>query len=136
MITNGIEPYFGTPTTENPYVEDAVKQLQTHNVVLFSIYAGGAGHFGHSFWRISWAQTYLSELADRTGGESYIQGFTTPVSFAPYLQDISDKLNHQYLLTFAAPPENPTGLVPVKVSTELPNVDLLAADRVFIQAGM
>ncbi len=135
LISDGIEPFrAGGPS--NPYVDQAIEQLQQNGIVLYSIYAPAAGHFGHAFWRINWGQNYLSEVADRTGGEAYVQRLGPPVSFAPYLQDLTNKLDHQYLLTFAAKPENKAGLRSVSVSTEVPGVDLIAADRVYVHAGM
>jgi hypothetical protein len=38
------------------------------------------------------ARRNLSEISDRTGGESYYLGFGAPVSFAPYLDDLSHRL--------------------------------------------
>jgi len=61
-------------------------------------------------------------------------GLETPVSFAPYLEDLSRKLNHQYLLAFLPKPEKKPGLQSVKVRTEVPNAELIAADRVYVPA--
>ncbi len=44
-------------------------------------------------------------MTDKTGGESYFQGLDTPVSFAPFLDEFAERLNHQYRLTFLIKPE-------------------------------
>jgi hypothetical protein len=93
------------------------------------------GHFGHSFWRINWGQNYLSQIADETGGEAYFLGDETPVSFAPYLDDLTHRLAHQYLLAFLPKPEKKAGLQRVKLRTEVPNAELVAADNVYVPAG-
>ncbi len=63
-------------------------------------------------------------------------GFSAPaVAFAPYLKDLSNSLNHQYLLSFLAEPERKAGLQAVKLESETPNTDLVSADRVFVPAG-
>ena len=72
-------------------------------------------------------------MAERTGGEAYYIGFTqAPVSLTPYLDDLAHRLGHQYFLTFLAKPPKKAELVPVKLRTELPNVDLVSADRAYV----
>jgi len=83
MISDGIDRY-GPGGTSDPYVDDTVEQAQRAGIVIFSISTLGAGHFGHTFWRINWGQNYLSQLSDETGGESYYLGSGAPGSFSPY----------------------------------------------------
>ncbi len=104
MITDGIDR-FGGVGPANPYVDTAIEQAQKAGVLVHSIFATGVGHFGRMRWPITWGQNYLSEIATETGGQAYFLGYETPVSFAPYLEDLSRRLNHQYLLGFLAKPE-------------------------------
>jgi len=134
MVSDGIDGYGGGPA--DPYVDSAVEQAQKAGVIVFTIYANGVGHWGHSFWRMNWGQNNLAQIADETGGESYFLGLETPVSFSPYLDDLSHRLDHQYLLTFFAKPEKKAGLQAVKLRTEVPNAELVAADRVWVPATM
>jgi hypothetical protein len=107
MITDGVDRYWGNKSR-----------------------AGGRGGFG----RLNWGQNYLSQIGDGSGAEAYYLGNGAPVSFRPYLDDLSDKLNHQYLLTFQAKPEKKAGLQGVKVTTEVPNAQLLHASQVYVPA--
>jgi hypothetical protein len=50
------------------------------------------------------------------------------------MEDITRKLNHQYLLTFMAKPQKKAGMQRVKVQTEVPNAELVSADRVYVPA--
>jgi hypothetical protein len=134
MISDGIDRY-GPGGASDPYVDEAVQQAQRAGMVIFSIYTPGAGHFGHSFWRINWGQNYLSQLSDETGGESFYLGSEAPVSFSPYLDDLGRRLLHQYLLTFLANPVKKAGMQGVKLRTEVPNAELVAADRVYVPAS-
>lgn len=134
MISDGIDR-FGGGGPDDPYIDSAVDQLQRAGIVVYAIYATGEGHFGHSFWRITWGQNDLARVADETGGEAYFQGFETPLAFAPYLNDLTDKLNHQYLLTFLAKPDKKAGFQAVKMETEVQNAELVTADRVYVPAG-
>jgi hypothetical protein len=134
MVTDGIDQYWGSGP-DNAYVDTLIEQAQKAGVTVYSIYTPGAGHFGHSYWRTYWGQNYLSQLSDETGAESYyLIGSAPPVTFAPYLEDVSRKLNHQYLLTFIAKPQKKAGLQRIKLHTEVPNAELVSADRVYVPA--
>jgi hypothetical protein len=134
MVSDGIDRLWGSGPAD-PYVDSAIEQAQRAGVIVFTIYTTGVGHYGHSFWRINWGQNYLSQIADQTGGEAYYLGFGAPVSFVPYLDDLTRRLTHQYLLTFLAKPEKKAGLQRAKLSTEVPNAELVAADHVYVPAA-
>lgn len=130
MISDGADGLNGGGPS-NPYLDEAVTAAQRAGVIIYSIYSPGAGHYGHSFWRMNWGQNFLSELSDQTGGESYGLLMGNPVSFAPYLEDLQQRLNNQYLLTFVARPEKKAGERQIKIKTEVPNADLVSADKVY-----
>ncbi|MFL6416375.1 MAG: hypothetical protein ACJ74Y_11995 [Bryobacteraceae bacterium] len=136
MISSGIEGLGGGFTSQNPYVDRAISDAQKAGVVVFTIYTPGVGHYGHAFWRSTWGQNFLSQLADETGGDSYMIGFGSPVSFQPFLQSITENLKHQYRLTFAANPEKKAGLQPIRVESVEKNATIAAPDRVYVKAGM
>jgi hypothetical protein len=133
MITDGIDRYWGSGPGDT-YVDQVIEQAQRAGVIAFGIYTPGVGHYGHSFWRMNWGQNYLSQVAEETGGEAYYLGYGAPVTFAPYLENITLRLNHQYLLTFLAKPEKKAGMQRIKLRTEVPNAELVAADRVYVPA--
>ncbi len=111
--------------------------IKRRKPVLWSspFYMPGAGHLGHSYWRTNWGQNYLSQVSEETGGESYYIGFGAPVAFSPYLEDLGRKLERQYFLTFLAQPEKKAGFQQTTLRTEVPNVDLVGADRVYVPAA-
>jgi hypothetical protein len=128
--------YYGSGDLLDPYLSAAIEDAQRAGVVVFAIYTPGVGHYGHSYWRTYWGQIYLSRLTDETGGESYHIGFTgPPVSFDPYLDDLGHHLTHQYFLTFNAKPQKKNGWQPVKVTTEVPNAELVSAGKVYVSAA-
>src|SRR5579862_10007462 len=128
MASDGIDRYYGSGDMLDPYLQEAIDQAQRTGIQVSAIYTPGIGHFGHSYWQNYWGQLYLAQMAEKTGGEAYYIGFTqAPVSLAPYLDDLGHRLGHQYFLTFLAKPPKKAELVPVKLRTELPNVDLVSA---------
>lgn len=134
MITSGIDSFYGGGYPD-PYVDAAIKDAQCAGIVVFSIYTPSAGHFGHTYWRIYWGQNYLAQLSEETGGESYyFLGGQAPVAFQPYLNQMNGRVAHQFVLTFLAKPENKAGTEPVKVSTEIRDIDLMAQDKVCVPA--
>jgi hypothetical protein len=134
MITDGIDTFY-PGVYPDPYVDQTVKDAQCAGIVVYSIYTPGAGHFGHSYWRVYWGQNYLSELSDQTGGESYyFLGPQAPVSFSPYLTTLNRQLGQQFLLTFLAKPEKKAGTEPLKISSEIRSVDFVNAGRVCVSA--
>jgi VWFA-related protein len=135
MITDGIDAYWDSNSLDDPYVNSAIEQAQRQGVVVNAIYARGEGHLGHTFWRINSGQTFLSEIADGTGGEAYYLANDSPVTFTPYFNELTERMKHQYLLTFDAQPGRKSGFQPIKVSTEVPNVDLVAPNRVYVSTG-
>jgi hypothetical protein len=136
MITNGIDPYWDSNSLDDPYVNSAIDQAQRAGVVVSAIYASGAGHFGHTFWRTTLAQSLLSEVADATGGESYYLGNESPVTFTPYFKELTERLQHQYVLGFDAQPGRKPGLQRVKVSTDTPGIELVGQTSVYVASGI
>jgi hypothetical protein len=135
MISSGIEGLGGGLAPDNPYVNAGIQEAQKAGVVVYTIYSPSVGHAGHSFWRSSWGQNFLSQLSDETGGEFYVVGFGSPVSFEPYLQEILERLEHQYRLTFVAHAERKPGLQDVRIKVIEKDASMAAPDRVFVQAG-
>lgn len=130
VITDGVDLLFGGGPS-NTYLDSAIDQAQRGAVVIYSIYTPGAFHRRQGFFQVNWAQNNLGRLSDETGGELYGYGLGPPVSFAPYLNDLSDHLKHQYLLSLA-PPEGKTGFKGIRVQSEGRNSDLVTQKRIYI----
>jgi len=130
MVSDGIDPL--QPGITDTYLDDAIETAQRTGTQIYAIFAARAGHFGHTFWRISQGQDNLSKLADQTGGEAYFQGFSTPIAFAPFLDEFADRLNHQFLLTFLTKPDKKPSYQHVMLQTEVPNAELVGPDKVYV----
>lgn len=133
LISDGIDPL--QPGITDSYLDEAIQQAQRTGTQIYAIYASRAGHFGHTLWRVNQGQNNLSRLADETGGEAYFQGFDTPVDFAPFLDQFASRLSHQYRLTFLAKAGNKPTYQHVRLETEVPNAELVTADKVYVPAA-
>jgi len=134
MVTDGVDR-LGGPYVTNPYLDNAIDDALRAGVMVYALYTPGAGHSGHSSWRNWQGQNCLAKIAEETGGEAYMLGFGPLVSFAPYLAELSERLGHQYLLTFVAKPKPKPGFQTVKITTEVPNAEVVAAGRVYVPSG-
>ncbi len=133
LVSDGIDPL--QPGISDSYLDQAIETAQRTGTQIYSIYASREGHFGHSLWRINQGQNNLSQLTDKTGGESYFQGEDTPVSFGPFLDQFADRLNHQYRLTFLIKPDKKPSYKHVRLETEVPNAELVTADQIYVPAS-
>jgi hypothetical protein len=139
MITDGIDrarrnrgSHF---PTLNPDVDTASDVAQRTGTIIYGLYSPGIGFMRRSYWQANTAQFDLSRLAEETGGESYYLGLQSPVSFKPYLDTIQKRLDNQYILGFLAKPKKKAGLQSVQISTEVPGVEIMSANSVWVPAA-
>ena len=133
MISSGID--FLQPGPNNTYVDEAVDHAERAGIQVSAIYATSIGHAGHSFFLTTWGQNNLGELAEQTGGEVYYQALKMPISFAPYLEQFSDRMRNHHRLTFLAKPGNKAEFQTIRLQTEVNNAELVGQHRVWVPAG-
>ncbi len=133
LIFDGIDPL--QRGVLDSYLDEAIELAEQTGTQISGIYAARASLVSRNLWMVNQGQNNISELAEASGGEAYFQGHTTPVSFAPSLDEFSELLAHQYLLTFLIQPQKKPSSRHVKVETEVPNADLVMADRVSVPAS-
>jgi hypothetical protein len=134
MISNGVDSVNGDsgPYKYDGYVETAIEAAQRAGVVIFAIGTSGediaSNHTGAG-------RNYLSQIAEETGGESYHLQSGSLTSFVPYLDDATERLNRQYLLTFLVKPGKKAGMQSVKVRTDVSHTELASAEKVYVPAA-
>lgn len=78
----------------------AVLRAQRRSVAIYSFYsAASLTENGNSFLILN-AQGSLAKLSDDTGGRAFFSGTSSPVSFAPFFQDLGILLNRQFAITY------------------------------------
>jgi hypothetical protein len=132
MVSSGIDYFRGNFGPTSPDLESTIEAAQKNNINVWTLYAPDAGHSGRGFFRVSNAQSELSRLSEETGGESYYLGFGQPVTFKGYLDEISNHLNNQYLLTFEESGGKKGRFERVRVATELPQVEIMSPSMVYL----
>lgn len=132
LISSGIDYFRGNFGPTTPDLDPTVESAQKANINIWTLYAPDAGHTGRGFFRVSNAQSQLSQLSAETGAESYYLGFETPVSYRGYFDEITTHLNNQYLLTFEASGGKKGKFERVRVTSELPGVEFLVPSLVYL----
>lgn len=133
MITNGVDPYNGSVSPLNqdsPYVQAAQNDAQRAGVAVYSIYYGDSGIRG-GLANFS-GQSYLNQVAEATGGESFYQGRITPPSLTPYFNEFLKDIGESFIVNFnaVANHEKSSTLVRIKLKSEQKGVKIHAPDGV------
>jgi hypothetical protein len=131
MLTDGVDPYYGTAIMDDPYVDTAIHDALKQGVMVYSIYLRGAGRYDRGSWVTTIAQSRLGEVAQETGGYTYFLGLSDPVTIAPYLSDFEDRLQNQYQVTIEATHQK--GVQPIKVRTEPSDLKIEAPTRIYVR---
>jgi len=131
MLTDGVDRYYTSFSTDNPYVQAAEKDAQKAGVLVYSIYMQDAGAYPGTTLGVTIGQSLLTQVTEATGGHAYFEGLSSPVSLTPYLDQFSNALQNQYKVTFVA--RDTAGALPLKLRTELPGVKLTGPRAAYIQ---
>lgn len=101
VVSDGLDVSRGVDSSSPAQSIDlarAISEAQRRSVAVYSIYAPSA----FSAQRILGAngQSSLLRLSEETGGHAFFQGTSAPVSFQPFLEEISATLERQIALTY------------------------------------
>jgi hypothetical protein len=128
-------PGSSTMPTISSDADTASNVSQRYGVIVHSIYATGIGRLSRNAWEAQLGQSGIAKITDETGGEYFALGTQNAVSFKPYLERLQKILDNQYFLVLQVPPRKKEGMQRVRISTEVPNVDIAAADNVWVPAS-
>lgn len=131
MLTDGVDRYYGTATINDPYVDTAVQDAAKRGVMVYSIYLRDAGAYDRSGRQTLYAQSRLNIVSQETGGYAYFMDFSNPVTIAPFLNNLQDRLDHQYQINLEA--FGPRGIQPVQVRSEIQGVKIEGPTRIAVE---
>ncbi len=133
LISSGID-YFRGPGFGpfSPDLDPLIQRAERQNTNVWSVYYPSSGHRGRSYFQVTNGQNNLDKLAEDSGAESYFLGTNAPVSLKPYFDEIGQHLGNQYLLTFAASGGAKGKYQPVKVKTDLKDVEFFTPAAAYI----
>lgn len=133
LIADGIDRFRGSYPI-SPDVDSTVDNAQKAGIMIHTLFATGVGRAGRNSFRVTLGQSNLSRISDATGGEAFFQGFQTPISFGPYLQQLDLVLKNQYWLTYATERSKKAKgeLRGFRVRTEQKDAEISAAEKIFV----
>ena len=135
MVTDGVDRYNLRYDPDDPYLQASITDSQKAGIIVYSIYFRDTGRLDRSGYETNAGQNLLTQVTDATGGKLYWQGLSNPVSFQPFLADLSRRLENQYELGFTARARSKPDLVQLKVKTDVSRVNVDAPQRVPIGAA-
>jgi len=102
VISDGLDLSRGVDSsspTQSTDLERAINEAQRRSVAIYSIYAPTVSQ-GNNSSLVNNAQGSLARLSQETGGKAFFQGLGAPVSFDPFLRQLSDSFSRQFALTY------------------------------------
>ncbi len=104
VVSDGLDTSRGIDSaspTQSIDLQRAINEAQRASVAVYSFYAPtvGATANGNSIL-VNYAQSSLQRMADETGGHAFFQGTGAPVSFDPFLRELTASLGNQLALTY------------------------------------
>jgi hypothetical protein len=135
MITDGFDPYNPHFDPEDPYLQAAINDSVRAGLVVNSIFWHDSGFASRTFGGTVSGQDLSNLVTEATGGMDYFQGFSNPVSFAPYFDDLGRRFQNQYELSFVAAAKAKPEVATLKVKLQAPNTKLTAPQRVVVAPG-
>jgi hypothetical protein len=115
MVSDGVDYYHPGLDLDDPYVQAAINDSARAGVVVYSIYWENRGRYDRTMAANTTGQCLLLQVTKATGGQSYWEGLGNPVSFRPFLQDLTHRLQNQYELSFTAPLNRKPGVEDLKL---------------------
>jgi hypothetical protein len=132
MVTDGVDYYELRFDPEDPYVQTAIHDSIRAGLVVYAIYWLNQGIADRTLYESSAGQNLLNEVTQATGGNNYWMGSGNPVSFQPFLKDLTRRLQNQYKLSFVARLNGKPEIESLKLKIKSPGSIVDAPEQVFV----
>jgi len=94
LISDGLDAsIISSPSLQSVDLDRAVTKAQQRSVAIYSFYAAGGLVDRLDRQQVLAGQSLLLRLCEETGGRAFFSGFSTPVSFKPFFQDLHSPSN-------------------------------------------
>jgi len=134
MVTSGID-YSAAPGAVCTNAEMAIGDAQRAGVGVYAIYHPIGEYTAADWKRVDEGLIELSHVCYETGGEAYSVSHGPSELIGPFLNDITDHLANQYLLTIADQSGSGSGFRRIAIDTGLNGPEVMAPSRVWVEAA-
>jgi VWFA-related protein len=127
VVSDGLDYSRGFDTVsvvQSIDLQRAINEAQRRGVAVYSLYAPSvitAVRSNHLL--AAGAQSSLERLSQETGGRAYFQGLEAPVSYEPFLKDVSTLLTRQLALTYLSTHPK-KGFHRIEITTDRDDIEL------------
>jgi hypothetical protein len=138
MVTDGVDNYQVDFDLNDPYVQAAIHDALRASLLIYSIFWGDQGRrtvIGNGFDVNSTGQSLLMEVSQATGGKCFWVGTGNPVSFQPFLDELSRRLRNQYELGFTSRLDGKAEVESFKLKLSAPGTEVDAPEQVMVFPG-
>ena len=132
MVTDGVDEYNRRFDPDDPYVQAAVTDSVRAHLIVYSIYWRGQGRADNTPYANNTGQNLLQEITQATGGKSFWEGTGNPVSFQPYLEELTRRFQNQYELSFVTTLKGKPEVDSLKLKFKAPGAEVDAPQQVFV----
>ncbi len=126
-VSDGLDISRGTDVSsvsDSVDLQRAIKRAQQRSIAIYSIFVPSVTLDRSGSQSLQgFAQSSLQRLSSETGGKPFFQGFGAPVSFDPFLQNVSVSLDKQVALTFLST-HGDKGFHRIRIRSITPGVEL------------
>ena len=131
-ITDGVDEYNRRYDPDDPYVQAAMNDSIRAGLVVYSIYWRSQGRADATAYANDTGQNLLVQVTQTTGGKSFWEGMGNPVSFQPYLEELTRRFQNQYELSFVVPLKGKPEVEQIKLKFKAPGSEVDAPQQVFV----
>jgi hypothetical protein len=135
MVTDGVDRYQMHYDPEDPYVEAAANDAVRAHLVVYTIYWVSRGRADATAYENNAGQNLLLEITGATGGKSFWEGMGNPVSFQPYLEELTRRFHDQFELGFVTATNGKPEVETFKLKLSAPGDDVSAPQKVLVAPG-
>jgi hypothetical protein len=133
MVTDGIDPYHPELDMDDPYLQAAIADSVRARLVVYSIYWQGKGRAGSSEYENNAGQNLLAEVAQATGGKNFGNSMMgNPVSFQPFLDELTRRFRNQYELGFTTGLTGKPQVETLKLKLSAPGTEINSPGQVMV----
>lgn len=124
LVSDGLDVSRGVDSssaTQSIDLQRAINEAQRKSIAVYAFYAPTVGSQNSSLTTV--AQGALNRLADETGARAFFQGTGAPVSFDPFIRELTMLLEKQVALTYLST-HTEKGFHRINVRSSSPGVEI------------
>lgn len=124
LVSDGLDISRGAESSsagQSIDLQRAISEAQRRSTAVYAFYAPTAGEQNRIL--TGNAQGSLQRLSEETGGRAFFQGLGPPVSFDPFIRELSSSLDRQVALTYLST-HSQKGFHRIRVRSSSPGVEV------------